>query len=170
MKRMVKNGDLIDVEPDGTITVAGKPVGGGGGGGDYTAGSNIQISEAKEISVKKALTGIEKIKLAPSNNYEISGDNDGIVITKSDTSNGNLPNIKFKSAKYSSDLNLTFRYDTSKYQNIDFDTTGTGGSEVHAFLTRYSTVPLVPREEGTYLLKATVNQFGGATYSWEKQQ
>ena len=29
MKRMVKNGDLIDVEPDGTITVAGKPVGGG---------------------------------------------------------------------------------------------------------------------------------------------
>ena len=30
MKRMVKNGDLIDVEPDGTITVAGKPVGGGG--------------------------------------------------------------------------------------------------------------------------------------------
>ena len=31
MKRMVKNGDLIDVEPDGSITVAGKPVGGGGG-------------------------------------------------------------------------------------------------------------------------------------------
>ena len=30
MKRMVKNGDLIDVEPDGSITVAGKPVGGGG--------------------------------------------------------------------------------------------------------------------------------------------
>ena len=30
MKRMVKNGDLIDVEPDGTITVAGKPIGGGG--------------------------------------------------------------------------------------------------------------------------------------------
>ena len=28
MKRMVKNGDLIDVEPDGTITVAGKPIGG----------------------------------------------------------------------------------------------------------------------------------------------
>ena len=32
MKRMVKNGDLLDVEPDGTITVAGKPIGGGGGG------------------------------------------------------------------------------------------------------------------------------------------
>lgn len=29
---MVKNGDLIDVEPDGSITVAGKPIGGGGGG------------------------------------------------------------------------------------------------------------------------------------------
>ena len=29
MKRMVKNGDLIDVEPDGSITVAGKPIGGG---------------------------------------------------------------------------------------------------------------------------------------------
>ena len=35
MKRMVKNGDLIDVEPDGTITVAGKPIGGGGGGANY---------------------------------------------------------------------------------------------------------------------------------------
>ena len=33
MKRMVKNGDLIDVEPDGSITVAGKPIGGGGGNG-----------------------------------------------------------------------------------------------------------------------------------------
>ena len=50
MKRMVKNGDLIDVEPDGSITVAGKPI---GGGSDYTAGSNIEISEAKEISLKK---------------------------------------------------------------------------------------------------------------------
>lgn len=30
MKRMVKNGDLLDVEPDGSITVAGKPIGGGG--------------------------------------------------------------------------------------------------------------------------------------------
>ena len=29
MKRMVKNGDLIDVGRDGTITVAGEPVGGG---------------------------------------------------------------------------------------------------------------------------------------------
>ena len=34
MKRMVKNGDLIDVEPDGSITVAGKPIGGGGGSND----------------------------------------------------------------------------------------------------------------------------------------
>ena len=67
---MVKNGDLIDVEPDGTITVAGKPIG-GGGGGDYTAGSNIQINEAKEISVKSDITGV--------NSFRFSGDSSPLI-------------------------------------------------------------------------------------------
>ena len=66
MKRMVKNGDLIDVEPDGTITVAGKPVG-GGGGSDYTAGKNITISEAKEISLPDNINLLKSISIYGTN-------------------------------------------------------------------------------------------------------
>lgn len=170
MKRMVKNGNLIDVEPDGTITVAGKPIGGGGGGSDYTAGRNITISDTKEISVNSELTGIEKIKLAPSGDYEISRDNDGLLISKNVTSGSDLAEIKLKAANNNTFMRLTFTYDKSQYQNIWFNTTGFNGEEGRAFLTRSSTVPLVPREEGTYLLKATVNNYGVASYRWEKQQ
>ena len=75
---MVKNGDLIDVEPDGSITVAGKPVGGGGGGGsDYSAGSNIEISEAKEISVKRALTNINSIDFSQTDGVRVTGEGRG---------------------------------------------------------------------------------------------
>ena len=168
MKRMVKNGDLIDVEPDGSITVAGKPI--GGGGSDYTAGSNIKISEAKEISVNPELTGIEKIKIGPSNDYEISRDNEGLLISKNVTSGDDLTNIKLKAANYQTFIRLFFTYDKSKYQNIWFDATSLNGEEGRVFLTRSSTVPLIPREKGTYLLKATVSQNGTATYTWEKQQ
>ena len=168
MKRMVKNGDLIDVEPDGTITVAGKPVG-GGGGGYYTAGSNIDISEAKEISVNPALTGIEKIKLAPSNDYEISNDDEGIMLIKNIASGTNLTNIKLKKANNSTFMRLAFYHDASQYQNVVFDTRGFNGFETNVFLTRSNKVPLIPREEGTYLLKGTVDKFGGAIYTWEKQ-
>ena len=166
MKRMAKNGDLIDVEPDGSITVAGKAV---GGGSDYIAGSNIQISETKEISVNPELTGIEKIKLAPSNDYEISNDDEGIMLIKNITSGSNLTNIKLKKANNSAFMRLLFYHNDSRYQNILFDTRGFEGAETNVFLTRTSKVPLIPREEGTYLLKGTVDKFGGAVYSWEKQ-
>ena len=169
MKRMVKNGDLIDVEPDGTITVAGKPIGGGGGGTDYTAGSNIEISEAKEIALKSDITGIDSIKFGPSNIYELSKDDNGLVITKYSNSGLSLPLITFKNSDKSTDLGLSFAYDESSYQSIVFSTTGSGGSEVYAFLTRSKKVPLVPRENGTYLLKAIVNN-GNVDYTWEKQQ
>ena len=168
MKRMVKNGDLIDVEPDGTITVAGKPV--GGGGSDYTAGSNIQINEAKEISVNPELTGIEKIKLAPSNEYEISRDDDGFQINKNATTGGDLTEIKIKSVKYDTFLRLMFNYDKQYYQNLYFSVTGSEGSQCYAFITRQNSVPMVPKEEGTYLLKAIVDINGRARYTWEKQQ
>ena len=65
MKRMVKNGDLIDVEPDGSITVAGQPI--GGGGSDYTAGKNITISEAKEISVPNDIQLLKSISFFKDN-------------------------------------------------------------------------------------------------------
>ena len=166
---MVKNGDLIDVEPDGSITVAGKPIG-GGGGGDYAAGSNIEISEAKEISLKPDITGIDSIKFAPSNIYELSTGNDGLLITKFSDSGLSLPSIRFKNGSKSTTMGLSFAYDDSSYQSIVFSTTGFAGSEVYGFLTRSKKVPLVPNEEGTYLLKATVNTYGIVDYTWEKQQ
>ena len=50
MKRMVKNGDLIDVEPDGTITVAGKPIGGGGGANYYPISQFLDFGSGSVIS------------------------------------------------------------------------------------------------------------------------
>ena len=165
---MVKNGDLIDVEPDGSITVAGKAV---GGGSDYIAGSNIQISETKEISVNPELTGIEKIKLAPSNDYEISRDDNRMLISKNVNSGGDLVEIKLKSVKYKTFLRLLFDYNKSFYQNIRISADNvTDGSQVYAFLTRSGSVPMVSNEEGTYLLKATVDKYGLPSYRWEKQQ
>ena len=168
MKRMVKNGDLIDVESDGTITVAGKPV--GGGGSDYTAGSNIKISEAKEISVNPELTGIEKIKLAPSNDYEISRDDNGMLISKNINSGNDLIEIKIKNARYQTFLRLLFNYNKSFYQNVHIDASNVSdGSQVYAAFTRGSSIPIVPKEQGIYLLKATVDQYGTPSYTWEKQ-
>lgn len=69
MKRMVKNGDLIDVESDGTITVAGKPIGGGSSSfsivtllsSDLTPDSQItsraNISEAKNAELDSLFDG-----------------------------------------------------------------------------------------------------------------
>ncbi len=168
MKRMVKNGDLIDVEPDGTITVAGKPV---GGGGDYTAGSNIEISEAKEISLNPELTGIEKIKLAPSNDYEISRDDNGMLINKNVSSGGDLIEIRLKNVNYTTFLRLLFNYNKSFYQNVYIDASNVSdGSQVYAAFTRTGPIPMVPKDEGNYLLKASVDKFGFAVYTWEKQQ
>ena len=222
MKRMVKNGDLIDISEDGssatfggnlkvggTIIANGEVRGGDvsaskfylgteemplvkanpagdatgtlekikigdvaykvGGGSDYTAGSNIKISEAKEISVNQELTGIDKIKLAASNDYEISSDNEGIMLVKNITSGYGLANIKLKIATNPTFIRLLFYHDDSQYQNVVFDTRGFNGTETNVFLTRSSSVPLIPKEQGTYLLKGTIDQFGRATYSWEKQ-
>ena len=166
---MVKNGDLIDVEPDGSITIAGKPIG-GGGGSDYTAGSNIQISEAKEISLNPELTGIEKIKLAPSNDYEISRDDDGFKITKNVSSGGNLTEIKINNVKYKTFLRLLFSYDNQYYKNLYFSTVGSEADQCYAFITRHNSVPMIPKEQGTYLLKGTVDSSGYPRYTWEKQQ
>ena len=163
---MVKNGDLIDVEPDGSITVAGKPI--GGGGSDYTAGSNIQISEAKEISLKKDITGINSVHFGASSSPTI-GDfgNSGIKI-KSNISAYSYPPIYL----------FRYGYDESEYkyicficygdntdnQIITFDHRGQNGN-LFAFLTRGEKVPFVPSTDGTYVLKATVTN-GAVTYTW----
>ena len=169
MKRMVKNGDLIDVEPDGSITVAGKPIG-GGGGGDYTAGTNIQISEAKEISVNPELSGINKIDLSQSDSCIISGENEGGIKlqTKYNSAGYRYPRFTLKSADASryKDINIIF-FAKDYGQIIYFDTEGSNGRTLYTFLTN-GKVPLVPNSDGTYVLKATVSS-GNVTYTWVAQ-
>ncbi len=169
MKRMVKNGDLIDVEPDGSITVAGKPIGGGGGGSDYTAGSNIQISEAKEISLKNALTGIDNITFTPNNGAMISG-KDGEIHLKSSGSYFDYGPISIdKKDDSGKSIRLTFSSNFSGVQNIKFTADSFNGKYAYCMLTRGNEVPQVPTTEGTYVLKATV-QGSSVTYKWELQQ
>ena len=223
MKRMVKNGDLLDVSEDGsgvsfggnlkvggTIIANGEIRGGDvsaskfylgteemplvkanpagdatgtlekikignvaynvGGGSDYTAGSNIVITETNEISVNPELTGIEKIKFGPTNDYEITSYIDGIAIVKNATSRADLSEIQIKAANNSTFLRLMFNYDYQYYQNLYFSTTGSGGDQCYAFITRRNAVPMVPKIEGTYLLKAIVDNTGVPSYEWVKQQ
>lgn len=165
---MVKNGDLIDVEPDGTITVAGKPV---GGGSDYTAGSNIQISEAKEISVKPELTEINKINLNPSDSCFIWGETQGGIYLESkyNSSTFKYPRLILKSANSSyKEMIISFDSTTKYYQTIIFDAKDSGGAVLNAFLTKGGKVPFVPADDGTYVLKATVSG-GAVTYTWVAQ-
>ena len=168
MKRMVKNGNLIDVEPDGSITVAGKPIG-GGGGGDYTAGSNIQISEAKEIAVKNDLTGIESVKFTPNDECMISSKNGEFHLKSSSAPLDYAPiNIDKKDGSNSS-IKLSFSSNYSGVQNIKISTNDYNGKPAYCMLTRGGAVPGVPIVDGTYILKATVNGFS-VTYNWELQQ
>ena len=167
MKRMVKNGDLIDVEPDGSITVAGKPVGGGGGGSDYTAGSNIQISGAKEISLKRDLTEIDSIRVkSEDDDVGISAEGYGQFIIKTYGSMPLWPVIKLRTNSTTlKDIILIFSHNRSTSQTISFNAEGSNDSTVYAFLTRGSKVPFVPTGDGTYVLKATVSG-GAVTYTW----
>ena len=169
MKRMVKNGNLIDVEPDGTITVAGKPIGGGGGGSDYTAGSNIQISEAKEISLKRDLTDVHTINFSDNTSCEIAGYASGRLYIKSKSSSINFTQIILQPSKTNwHDINLAFNSDYNETAYISTDATGSGGETLYTFLTKGSKVPFVPTEDGTYVLKATVSG-GAVTYAWVSQ-
>lgn len=167
---MVKNGDLLDVEPDGSITVAGKPIG-GGGGGDYTAGSNIQISEAKEISLKKNITGINSFKFAENLSPTIgSFGGDGIKIKCNSTANSYAPIYLFRKGFNESErkyLNFIFYTDDKSNNTLFFDARSFPETN-YVFITRGGKVPPVPSADGTYVLKATVSG-GAVTYTWVAQ-
>lgn len=170
MKRMVKNGDLLDVEPDGSITVAGKPI--GGGGSDYTAGSNINISESKEIGVKSALTGIESLKFSPDNGCFIKSGVDASLTLKGEYyPYYDHPSIFLQPSDGSSygPIRIVFSSKQSGSKGITFTIPETGETGLNAVLVRGGRVPLLPSADGTYILKATVSS-SRATYSWELQQ
>lgn len=169
MKRMVKNGDLIDVESDGTITVAGKPIG-GGGGGDYTAGSNIEISEAKEISLKSDLTNVRTIGFSDKTSCEIAGYASGKLYIKSKFSSASLPTIVLEPFKdsYYKPMYLAFTGtggSSAMSSWVNIDSSDSNGESSYVFLTKKSKVPYVPSTDGTYVLKATVSG-ESVTYAW----
>lgn len=142
-----------------------------GGGSDYTAGSNIEISTAKEIAVKSNLTGLNSIKLKGDyGDATITGYNEGGLKIKSNANFNTLPKIYLEPRDMNAirRMTLTFINEAKAYQTITFDTSGTNES-AYAFLTIGSKVPFVPSGDGTYILKAHVSS-GTITYSWELQQ
>ena len=148
--------------------MAGKPVG-GGGGTDYTAGSNIEISEAKEISLKNAMTGIDNISFTPNNRAMISGKNGEIHLKASDGYFEYGPISIDKNDDSGRSIRLTFSCNYSGVQNIKFTADSFDGKYAYCMLTRGNEVPQVPYIDGTYVLKATVNG-SSVTYKWELQQ
>ena len=164
MKTMVKNGDLLDVEPDGTITVAGKPI--GGGGSDYTAGSNIEISQEKEIAVKSTLTGIESVKFA--NNYACRLESNvyGDLLVKTTSPYHDFSFIRlFKTNSTEASVDIYCQSNYQHNQNLRFVVNDYNGSDAFCVFTRGGVVPQVPKEAGTYILKATVSG-NNVTYEW----
>ena len=194
MKRMVKNGDLIDVEPDGTIVAGGKAINGveanptdeatqtlekikigdvaynvgGGGGSDYTAGNNIEISESKEISVNSNMTGIDSIALKESDGSSdlIYTESGGVIKIRSSSALTKYP--KFRLVNYNflnkRELTISFDCDPNYAETIVIRGQKIDGTS-YAFLTKGNSVPFVPSNDGTYVLKATVSA-GAVTYTW----
>ena len=193
---MVKNGDLIDVEPDGTITVDGKSIngveanptreatqtlekikigdvaynvgGGGGGGSDYTAGSNIEINEAKEISVNPIMTGLESISLKDSGGQKniIYTESGGIIKVRTSSTLTKYPKFRLVNYNYlnNRELTISFDCDPNYAETILIRGQKINGTS-YVFLTKGASVPFVPSGDGTYVLKATVSG-GAVTYTW----
>ena len=143
----------------------------GGGGSEYTAGSNIEISESKAISLKSDLTDLNSIRLKSSYyDVTISSDELGKFKIKSQALTNNLPKIALESWNINErkKLNLIFKNYKLAEQTIYFDSSETSEDE-YAFLVRGSNVPSVPSVDGNYILKASVSG-GAVTYTWELQQ
>ena len=221
MKRMVKNGDLLDISEDGsnatfggnlkvggTIIANGEVRGGDvsaskfylgteemplvkanptgeatqtlekvkignvaykvGGGSNYTAGSNIKISEAKEISVKSDITGINSIKFAGNSTPEIGIVDGANLKIKSNSNSFDYPAINLYrygyDETYKKRISLIFYADDISYNVLTFDCRDFGDTN-YVFITKGSKVPPVPSGNGTYVLKATVSG-STITYTW----
>lgn len=170
---------LVKANPTGEATatlekikigdVAYNVGGGGGGGSDYTAGNNIEISEAKAIAVKSALTGIDSINFAPNGECKITGNN-GELHLHSSASFFDYPGIIFEKKDNSGkSIYVVFTSNYSGNQRVRFPVSDYHGSDAFGVFTRGGAVPPVPSTDGTYILKASVSGFN-VTYTWELQQ
>ena len=190
MKRMVKNGDLIDVEPDGSITVAGKPIGGGGNNDreisltmPYPTGHsmfNTKVYIDDETYNKINQFYYETIKL-----FFNDGNPIGVFHVFDYFDSVSNVNIKqYMTCSYSRHgANPTWYGNET---NIDVITkiiteSDGDGKYLRIFVNTLSVPSLVqskfdalykladkPTQDGTYILKATVSG-GAVTYTWEAQ-
>ena len=186
MKRMVKNGDLIDVEPDGTITVAGKPIGGGGENereisivmpyptGDLTFDKKVYIDDETYNKIKQYY--YETIKL-----FFNDGNPIGIFHVFDYYESNNVDLKSYMSCSYNRHgTNYAWYGESAK---IDIITkiiveSDSNGKYLRIFNNNLS-LPTIdkskfddlykladkPTGDGTYVLKATVSG-GAVTYTW----
>ena len=176
MKRMVKNGDLIDVEPDGTITVAGKPIGGGGGLSDVieTDGTTTTIHSILNVDGKiNAPNGVSTLNVVNIEQVQACEKiqlKDGYTIGYDSTNRGiKLYNYNFipkivltaNTSKIllscSTDVSLEGKTGIFQFKSANKDAIFSG------FRSR---IPEPPTSEGTYRLVATVSSTGELSFTW----
>ena len=145
-------------------------VGGGGGGATYTAGKNISISEANEISVVDDINDVKSIQLRAM--YDKGSETylkDKHLGLKVENKTQYCPAIEFLNNVYSY-YDVKFGWKNMSWGNFNhvyFDFKYKPGGDFYPFMSRVS-VPDVPTSDGTYVLKATISS-GTLTYSWVKE-
>ena len=145
-------------------------VGGGGGGATYTAGKNISISEANEISVADNVSNLASVDFVHESS---SGTNlklkEYYNRLRLENESDHCPGLYFVNNIYSYEAVYlgwkNISWGNSNY--VYFDLKYRSGGEFYPFISRVS-VPDVPTSDGTYVLKATVSS-GTLTYSWVKE-
>lgn len=177
MKRMVKNGDLLDVEPDGSITVAGKPIGGGGGLSDVieTDGTTTTIHSILNVDGKiNAPNGVSNLHTVNINQIQECANiyfKDAFRINCNwdkkaiDIINYNfIPKISLSAN--TSHILLSYIPDVSvegKTGNFQFKS----ANKDAIFSGFRSRIPEPPTSAGTYRLVATVSSTGDLAFTWE---
>lgn len=139
------------------------------GGATYTAGKNISISEANEISVADKVSNLTSIDFVANFSGDTNltlKDYNGLGVR---TKNSWCPSINFTNDVYSY-YSVTLNWKNLTWGNnnyVYFDFKNKAGGDFYPFMSRVS-VPDVPTADGTYVLKATVSS-GTLTYSWVKE-
>lgn len=187
MKRMVKNGDLLDVSEDGTLTVAGKPIGGGGdreitltmpySSGDTSSNKKLYIDDETYNNILNFY--YEKIKLIfndgePIGTFQLFNFNERKY---SNSEKGYFAaTVDSPSASYGAWYGTLKSWRFNVKIDLYFDNIGK-----YLYINRYDelVLPILdkskfdelykladkPTGDGTYVLKATVSG-GAVTYTW----
>ena len=187
---MVKNGDLIDVEPDGTITVAGKPIGGDNDRvltliapfkkGNLDNNKKIYIDDDTYLKIAECYYESIKIYFNDENPLGIFN-----VLNVFDFDNNVITSKYLSPSDYdsSSKLNAWYGKNVTRPWTAMIYLGGVDGSR-YIQIRGYQplTIPELdksnfdalykladkPTQDGTYILKATVSG-GAVTYTWVKE-